>query len=64
MPTVYNAANEKAVDLFLNRKIKYLYIVELIKSALDNHKFIENPTITQILECEQETYDYINNLIL
>lgn len=64
MPTVYNAANEKAVDLFLNRKIKYLDIVELIKSALDNHKFIENPTITQILECEQETYDYINNLIL
>lgn len=64
MPTVYNAANEIAVDMFLNKKIKYLDIVTLIKSALDSHKFIENPTVSQILKCEQETYDYINNLVL
>lgn len=64
MPTVFNAANEIAVDKFLNKKIKYLDIVELIKSAISNHEFIENPTVSQILNCEQETYAYINNLII
>lgn len=63
MPTVYNAANEIAVDKFLNNKIQYLDIARLIKSAIGDHKLIENPTISQILNCEQETYYYINSLI-
>ena len=59
MPTVYNAANEKAVALFLNRKIAYLQIPELIAEAMERHRVIKEPTVEQILETEAETYEYI-----
>lgn len=59
MPTVYNAANEKAVGLFLNRKISYLQIPELIADSIAAHKVIANPTVEEILEAEQAVYDYI-----
>ena len=59
MPTVYNAANEKAVALFLNRKISYLGIAELIEEAMEHHKVIQNPTVDEILTAEKETYEYI-----
>lgn len=59
LPTVYNAANEKAVALFLERRITYLQIPELIGEAMERHKVIENPTVEQILETEAETYEYI-----
>ena len=59
LPTVYNAANEKAVALFLERKISYLEIPELIGEAMEQHKVIEAPTVEQILEAEAETYEYI-----
>lgn len=62
MPTVYNAANELAVAKFLNKEIKYLDIVDLIAAAVDKHKMIENPSVSQILDTEQETYDYINQI--
>ena len=63
MPTVYNAANEKAVSLFLDRKIKFLQIPELIQKAMNNHKIIANPNVDEILSAEKEAYDYINTLI-
>lgn len=56
MPTVYNAANELAVSMFLKRKISYLEIVESIEYAMKKHSFIENPNVEQILLVEQETY--------
>lgn len=59
MPTVYNAANEKAVELFLNRKISYLAITELIAECMKAHSVIAHPTVEQILATEQEAYDYI-----
>lgn len=59
MPTVYNAANEKAVALFLDRKIKFLQIPEIIEMSMEHHKVIENPGVEQILMAEAETYDYI-----
>ncbi|MBQ8246215.1 MAG: 1-deoxy-D-xylulose-5-phosphate reductoisomerase [Lachnospiraceae bacterium] len=59
MPTVYNAANEKAVSLFLNRKIKFLQIPEVIEACMQNHCNIENPTVEDILNTEAEAYDYI-----
>lgn len=59
MPTVYNAANEKAVELFLDRKIKYLQIPELIGEAMERHSVVENPTVDEILAAEQQTYEYI-----
>lgn len=59
MPTVFNAANEKAVSLFLEKKISYLQISELIESAMEKHRVIASPTVEQILETEQLTYEYI-----
>lgn len=63
MPTVYNAANEKAVSLFLDRKIKFLQIPELIEKAMNHHKKIENPNVDEILSAEREAYDYISSLL-
>ncbi len=62
LPTVYNAANEIAVAKFLNREISYLQIVELIESAINQHKKIQNPTVLEILNIENETYDFINGI--
>lgn len=63
MPTVYNAANEKAVGLFLDRKISYLEITELIEASMEQHKNIENPTVEEILRTEQEVYEYITGKV-
>lgn len=60
LPTVLNAANEKAVALFLDRKIHYLQIPELIQECMEQHQNIEKPTLEQILETEQEVYSYID----
>ena len=59
MPTVYNAANEMAVALFLQRKITFLQIPELIESSMENHRVTDDPTVERILETEAETYEYI-----
>ena len=60
MPTVYNAANEKAVGLFLDRKISYLQITELIEAAMAQHKVIAEPTVEEILATEAAVYEYIS----
>ncbi len=59
MPTVFNAANEKAVGLFLDRKIRFLDIYELIEGAMADHRVIASPSVDQILKAEQEAYEYI-----
>lgn len=59
MPTVYNAANEKAVALFLERRIAYPEIPELIEAAMDHHSPIPDPGVEAVLEAEAETYEYI-----
>lgn len=59
MPTVYNAANEMAVGLFLEGKIGYLKITELIEECMEAHKLIVNPSVEEILQTEQWTYNYI-----
>ena len=61
LPTVYNAANEKAVALFLDNKIGFLDIYNIIEDCVKNHKKIENPSIEQILKVEEETYKYIED---
>ena len=61
MPTVFNAANEKAVSLFLNRKIRFLEISEIIEMCMDAHKRIENPDVAEILEAEKATYELIQS---
>ena len=62
MPTVFNAANEKAVALFLNRQIGFLSIAEMIEKCMDHHRRIENPSLEQILQAEAETYEYMESI--
>ena len=59
MPTVFNAANEKAVALFLNRKIGFLDIYEIIENAMNEHEVILNPTVEEIINIEQDVYKRI-----
>lgn len=60
MPTVFNAANEKAVGLFLDKKIRFLAIYDLIQGAMEQHKVIANPTVDEILEAEAQAHAYIS----
>lgn len=61
IPTVFNAANEKAVALFLDRKISYLQITEIIEEAMGHCNFIAHPDVDEILETEQEAYRFIGD---
>lgn len=63
VPTIYNAANEKSVALFLDKKISYLQIPEMIERSMSKIKKVENPDVAQILETEAEVYEYILSLI-
>lgn len=59
MPTVFNAANEKAVALFLQKKIQFLQIPELIQAAMESHSYVESPTVEEILAVEAQTHEFI-----
>lgn len=61
LPTVFNAANERAVAMFLGRQIAYLEIPEIISACMENHKNIADPTVEEILKTERETYEFIKN---
>lgn len=61
IPTIFNAANEKAVALFLDRRIKYLQIVEIIEESMKSCTYKINPTIDDILSTEKEVYEFINS---
>ena len=63
IPTIYNAANEKAVSLFLERKISYLQITELIEASMKELTFIENPDLDAILQTEANTYAFIEDVL-
>ncbi|HHV10239.1 MAG TPA: 1-deoxy-D-xylulose-5-phosphate reductoisomerase [Clostridiales bacterium] len=63
MPTVYNAANEWAVAAFLRGEIEFLAIPRLIRAAMDQHKVIANPSLVEILNIEQQTYDFVRDFI-
>ncbi|PPK82025.1 1-deoxy-D-xylulose 5-phosphate reductoisomerase [Lacrimispora xylanisolvens] len=61
LPTVFNAANEKAVAKFLNREITYLTITDMIEGAMNGHTVKENPTVEEILDAEAAAYEYIES---
>lgn len=61
IPTVLNAANEKAVAMFLEKKIPYLAITEIIEVCMDQIKYIDHPTLEQILDTEQAVYELIES---
>ena len=59
MPTIFNAANERAVRLFMDEKIRFLRIYEIIEECMKSVKFIETPSLDDIFETEQECYERI-----
>lgn len=61
LPVVYNAANERAVQMFLDRKITFLEIPEVIEACMQGHTVIEQPTVEQIWGAEQEAYEFIES---
>ena len=63
IPTVYNAANEKAVSLFLDRKISYSEITELIEACMEDAEFIDHPDVDEILWTEAAAYEFIEKKI-
>ena len=60
IPTAFNAANERAVALFLDHKIKYLDIVDIIEKSMNECSFIDNPSVDEILDTENTVYEYID----
>ena len=61
MPTVFNAANEEAVALFLDGKIPYLAITDLISGAMERCRQAENPSLEEILEAEAWAREFCNS---
>ena len=59
MPTVLNAANEKAVALFLDDRIHFLDIYDIIEESMNRHAVIKEPSVEQILEAEADCYEFI-----
>lgn len=64
MPTVFNAANELAVAKFLNREIGFLEITDIIQACVEHHSWVDHPNVEQILTTEEETYRYINEVLI
>ena len=61
LPTAFNAANEKAVALFLQKKIAFLEIPEIIEACMERTPYVDSPDVGQILETESEVYEYIES---
>ena len=63
MPTIFNAANENAVPLFMKGKIAYLDIPALVQDCMEKIAFRENPSLDDVLETEAEVNDYVKGKI-
>lgn len=61
VPTILNAANELAVRRFLDHSIRFLEIPEIIEASMQAIPYIDDPSVEQILETEQETYEWIES---
>ncbi len=61
IPTAYNAANERAVALFLEGKISFLQIPEIIQACMEHCNYEKEPKVEQILETETEVYAFIES---
>lgn len=61
MPTVFNAANERAVSKFLHREIGFLDIYEIITACMDAHQVRPDPSVEEILDAERAAYEWIES---
>jgi len=52
LPAVLNAANEVAVEAFVNRRLTFLGITETVRQTMDAHQIVTHPTLEQILEAD------------
>lgn len=59
IPTAFNAANEYAVSRFLDRKIKYLDIADMIEYAMNEVAYVSMPTVNEILDTEAAVYELL-----
>lgn len=64
LPTVFNSADEAAVDLFIKGKIGYTDITRLIAEAMEEIKNTPNPTVEQILETDKAARENVYGKIL
>ena len=62
MPTVFNAANEYAVPMFLDGRISFLTITDMIEHAMNCIQYIDNPSVEEVLETEKATYELLRNM--
>ncbi len=61
MPTIFNAANEMAVERFLERRISFLEIYEIIEDCMASVKMVEKPSLQEILEAEKAVSEHIRS---
>jgi 1-deoxy-D-xylulose-5-phosphate reductoisomerase len=61
-PCILNAANEVAVNMFINKKIKFSQISELISKALDKIENHSDPDIETIFKCDKDTREFVSTL--
>ena len=63
MPTVFNASNEVAVDAFINKKLRFILIEEVIERTMKAHTNISNPSLEEVLEVDEWAREYASRLI-
>ena len=59
LPTVFNAADELAVQAFLSGKVRYPEITQMIRYSMEKCRFIDNPTIDEVFETEKEVQELL-----
>ncbi len=62
MPTVFNGADEEAVELFLNGKLRYLEIAEVIEKAMREMKNVSDPGLETILEADRLAREFVKSI--
>ncbi|MBQ4116534.1 MAG: 1-deoxy-D-xylulose-5-phosphate reductoisomerase, partial [Clostridia bacterium] len=62
LPAVLNGANEEAVYLFLNHKISFTDIMDMVSDVVTNYKNIANPTIEDIEKADLEARELVRIL--
>ncbi len=63
LPCIMNAANEMAVNLFISGKISFFQIPQIIENMMENYKFIQNPSLEEILKTDKEVREIIKSQI-
>ena len=62
IPCVMNAANEVAVQRFIDGKLRFVDIADFVEQAISKATYIAHPTLDQLLECDTETRKTCNNI--